>query len=97
MALDQERGSAVANALHRGWEGSWPRGLKGHWEHIADRAILVPVGLDRNLNTWMGIFGPVPLLSHGTGHHELLTVCKLLPLLTPAVGFLDLRHTYTWT
>lgn len=29
MALDQERGSAVANALHRGWEGSWPRGLEG--------------------------------------------------------------------
>lgn len=29
MALDQERGSAVANTLHRGWEGSWPRGLKG--------------------------------------------------------------------
>lgn len=29
MALDQERGSAVANAVHRGWEGSWPRGLKG--------------------------------------------------------------------
>lgn len=51
---------------------------RASWEHVAERARLVPAGLDRNLNAWTGVFGPVPLLGHETGHRELLTGCKQL-------------------
>lgn len=78
MALDQERGSAVANTLHRGWEGSWPRGLKGQLGTRSRKGKISSSWAGQEPNTWTGVFGPVPLLSHETGHREPLTGCKQL-------------------